>query len=249
MRIKIKDLSCSPPAKADRDYGRKEMEEWVEEIGDMQRLLYAEAKRSLLVIFQGMDAAGKDGTAGAVFQYCTPHGIHAHSFKKPTLEELAHDFLWRVHKQVPQKGYIQLFNRSHYEDVLIQRVHGWIDEEHVEKRIKAINAFEELLTFDGQTTVIKFFLHISEKRQGEKLQERLDNPKKQWKHNPGDWEERKHWDKYMACYEDVLNKSTIPWHVIPADEEWYRNYSAAKVVYDTLKDMNPKRPLLKDMKV
>lgn len=242
--ITINNLPTRPPEDLDRKEAMKEMDGWLDEIGDWQRLLYAEKKRGLLVIFQGMDAAGKDGTAGAVFQRCVPHGICAYSFKKPTPQELAHDFLWRAHQQVPEKGYVKLFNRSYYEDVLIQRVHRWFPEEHFVRRMAAINAFEELLTFDGNTTIIKFFLNISHTRQGEKLQERLDNPKKQWKHNAGDWEERKYWDTYMACYADVLNQSRVPWYTVPADVEWYRNYYAASVVVKTLREMAPRRPLL-----
>jgi PPK2 family polyphosphate:nucleotide phosphotransferase len=240
--IQIDKLPTLPPQDLRKNEAIRNYEKWIEEIGEWQRLLYAEARRSLLVIFQGMDAAGKDGTAGSVFRMCVPHGISAYSFKKPTEKEMAHDFLWRVHQQVPEKGYIKIFNRSHYEDVLIQRVHRWLPEEHFAKRMEVINAFEELLRFDGHTTVLKFFLNISKERQGEKLQERLDNPKKQWKHNAGDWEERKHWDTYMQCYEDVLNKSRIPWHVIPADVEWYRNYMAASVVLETLRSLKPRRP-------
>lgn len=243
MPIRIQDLPTEPPKGLKRSAIRDEMDMMTEAIGDLQRMLYAEARRSLLVVFQGMDSSGKDGTTGAVFQRCTPHGIHAYSFKKPTELEKAHDFLWRVHMQAPQKGYVKIFNRSHYEDVLIQRVHQWHPESHFEKRMKVINVFEDLLQFDGHTTIIKCFLNISKARQAEKLQERVDNPKKQWKHNQGDWEERRHWDRYMECYEDVLNKSTLPWHVIPADVEWYRNYCATKVVYDTLKEMDPQRPI------
>jgi len=244
MRLKIEALPTSPPSHTSRKDCHEELEEFADRIADLQHLLYAEAKRSLLVIFQGMDGSGKDGTTSAVFRNCTPHGVHAYSFKKPTPEELAHDFLWRVHRRVPEKGYVHIFNRSHYEDVLIQRVHGWIDQERYHVRMRAINAFEELLEKDGQTTVVKIFLHISEERQKEKLQERIDNPKKQWKHNAGDWEERKRWPEYMACYEDVLNDTTIPWHVVPADVEWYRNHCAAKVVLETLEALDPKRPHL-----
>lgn len=244
MRLSISNLPTVPPEDASRKACQEELEHYVDRIAELQHLLYAEAKRSLLVIFQGMDGSGKDGTTSAVFRNCAPHGVHAFSFKKPTSIELAHDFLWRVHMRVPEKGYVHIFNRSHYEDVLIQRVHGWIDLERYHIRMRAINAFEELLEKDGQTTVVKIFLHISEARQLEKLQERLDNPKKQWKHNAADWEERKRWQDYMACYEDVLNESTIPWHVVPADSEWYRNHSSAKVVLDTLERLNPKRPHL-----
>lgn len=244
MRIKIKDLPTGPPTDASKKVCQHELESFAERIADLQHLLYAEAKRSLLVILQGMDGSGKDGTTTAVFRNCAPHGVHAYSFKKPNPEELAHDFLWRVHSKAPPKGYVHIFNRSHYEDVLIQRVHGWIDEERYQVRMRAINAFEELLDKDGQTTLVKIFLHISEERQGEKLQERLDNPKKQWKHSAGDWEERKRWSHYMACYEDVLNDSTIPWHIVPADAEWYRNRESARIVLSTLQKMAPQMPTL-----
>ena len=158
-----------------------------------------------------MDASGKDGAASNVFKECHPSGINVYSFKKPTEEEFAHDFLWRVHKQAPAKGMIQIFNRSQYEDVLIQRVHKWIDEETVDRRIKAINAFEELLTFDNSTIIFKFYLHLSKEQQAIELRERIDEKEKHWKHNDNDWKEREHWEEYMRCYEDVINRSSIPW--------------------------------------
>jgi PPK2 family polyphosphate:nucleotide phosphotransferase len=215
----------------------------VQEIGDWQHKLYAEGKQSLLVILQGVDASGKDGTVKTVFSTCNPTGIDIYGFKKPTEEEFAHDFLWRVHKKAPLKGNIMVFNRSQYEDILIQRVHKWITEEHVHKRMAAINAFEELLEFDSKTKVLKFFLNISKEKQEEKLQERIDDPTKRWKHNEGDWEERKHWDRYMECYEYVLNQSTIPWNIIACDKSYYRNYLIAQIVLKTLKEMNPVLPV------
>lgn len=232
-----------PPGHSDKSL-KADLLDYQEEIADLQHLLYAEAKQSLLVIFQGMDTSGKDGAASAVFRMCTPYGVHAYSFKKPTPKEFGHDFLWRVHQHAPEKGYVQIFNRSHYEDVLIQRVHAWIDHDRFINRIEAINAFEKLLVFDNRTTIIKFFLNISHARQEEKLNERMTHPKKQWKYNPGDWEERKHWEKYMTCYDDVLHLSSIPWHVIPADDSLYRNYIAAQIVRDALKAMDPKRPVI-----
>lgn len=221
----------------------KETEALAKEIGEWQHKLYAECKKSVLVVLQGVDASGKDGTVKSVFRNCNPSGIDVYAFKKPSEEEFAHDFLWRVHKVAPRKGNIMVFNRSHYEDILIQRVHRWISEEHVAKRMKAINAFEELLEFDNQTKVLKFYLHISKEEQEKNLQERIDDPAKRWKHNDNDWEERKHWDKYMECYEYALSESTIPWHIIPADKTHYRNYLVAQKVLSTLKEMNPVVPV------
>ena len=167
-------------------------------------------------------------------------------FKKPSDKEFAHDFLWRVHKQAPAKGEIKVFIRSHYEDVLIQRVHKWIDEDRVNARIDAINAWEKLLTVDNNTTVIKCYLHLSKERQLEKLQERKEEEDKFFKHNPGDWEEREHWDEYRRCYEDVINRSEIPWHIVPVDQRWYRNYVVASIVLETLESFDLGWPPLED---
>lgn len=217
----------------------------VDEIADLQYKMMAEKKHSLLVVFQGMDSSGKDGATKNVFGECGPAGVNVFPFKKPTEEEFAHDFLWRAHKIVPAKGKIHVFTRSHYEDILIQRVHRWIDEEHVAKRIAAINAFEELLVFDNNTTILKFYLHLSKDRQKEKLQERIDLPRKQWKHNANDWKEREHWDRYMECYEDAINRcNSIPWIICPADQRWYRNYFVAQKVLEVLRAMNPQFPPL-----
>jgi PPK2 family polyphosphate:nucleotide phosphotransferase len=191
-----------------------------------------------------MDGSGKDGITRAIFQGCSPAGVQVCSFKKPTEEEMGHDFLWRVHKQVPERGYIKVFNRSHYEDILIQYVRGWIDDDRREKRMSSINAFEELLTNDNRTTVLKYYLHISPEAQLEKLQERIDNPKKHWKHNDGDWEERKMWKQYRTAYEYAINNSAIGWHIIPCDKEWYRDYIAAKILCDALESLHMQLPLL-----
>ena len=243
--IKLSDYSAKAPAKLNKKDIKKQVSHLAEEIANYQNLLLAEKKHSLMVIFQGMDASGKDGSTRNVFQDCGPSGIGAYSFKKPTDREFAHDFLWRVHKVTPGKGKIMIFNRSHYEDILIQRVHRWIDDERVAARIAAINAFEELLVKDNNTTILKFYMHISKERQQEKLQERIDIPRKQWKHNVGDWEERKSWDKYMFCYEEAINRcNAIPWHIVPCDQRWYRNYFVAQKVLETLKELDPKSPLL-----
>lgn len=243
--IKLSDIPTSAPDDVNEKDIRKKTSKIAKKIEDLQSIMYAEGKHSLLVVFQGMDSSGKDGATRETFKYCSPSGVSAYSFKKPTDEEFGHDFLWRISKQAPQKGQIKVFIRSHYEDVLIQRVHGWIDEKRVSKRIDAINAWEDLLQFDNNTTVLKFYMHLSKDRQLEKLTERIEVPRKQFKHNDGDWEERKHWDKYRAAYEDVINRSTTPWIIAPVDERWYRNYFIAKKVLETLEGMNLEYPKLK----
>jgi len=246
--IELDKISTKPPAGLTKSGLKKERNDLLDELESLQNLLVAESKHSLLVVLQGMDASGKDGLVRKVFREVSPAGVRVHSFKKPTDLEFAHDFLWRVHKQAPEKGTIKIFNRSHYEDVLIQRVHGWIDKKRVDNRIEAINAFENLLHFDNGTTILKFYMHLSKSRQEEKLQERLDMSRKNWKHNDNDWEERKHWDKYMDCYEDVINRSTIPWHIVPVDQRWYRNYAIAKIVLETMEEMGVEYPELETEK-
>jgi PPK2 family polyphosphate:nucleotide phosphotransferase len=243
-KIRLIKMSSLPPKDADRKKIEEKTSELATKIGELQHKLYAEGKQSLLVILQGMDASGKDGTTKAVFGECTHSGVSVVAFKKPTEEEFGHDFLWRVHKVAPLKGQVTVFNRSQYEDILIQRVHKWIDEKRVKARMSAINAFETLLEADANTKVMKFYMHISSERQLEKLQERIDEPEKNWKHNASDWEERKHWDEYMRCYEYSINESVIPWQIVPSDKKWYRDYFVAKAVYEALKKMNPQLPLL-----
>jgi PPK2 family polyphosphate:nucleotide phosphotransferase len=240
--IKIKDLPTDAPDHLEKDAVQKETDKIVEEIGDLCRIFQAEQKRAILIVLQGMDASGKDGTAREVFKHVSPTIVHAHSFKKPTDEEFAHDFLWRIHQHTPGKGMIKVFNRSHYEDVLIQRVHKWIDEDTVAARFDAINAFERNLVLDNNTTILKFFLNISREKQKEKLQERIDVRRKNWKHNPGDWKEAEKWDDYMFCYEEVLNRSEIPWIPVPVDQKWYRNYFVAKKLQETLIAFNMEYP-------
>jgi PPK2 family polyphosphate:nucleotide phosphotransferase len=244
MSIKLSEIPTTPPDDLKKKKIEEKTIEMVIKIGELQHKMYAEGKQSLLVILQGMDASGKDGTVKTVFADCNPTGIDTFAFKKPTEEEFAHDFLWRVHQKVPRKGNIMVFNRSHYEDILIQRVHKWISEDKVAMRMKAINAFEEFVSQDNNTRILKFYMHISEERQKEKLQERIDDPAKNWKHKAADWDERKHWAEYMKCYEYAINESTTPWHIAPCDNRWYRNYFIAKVVLDTLESMNPQLPIL-----
>lgn len=242
--IKLKDYSTKPPKGVNKKELKAETDRYAKRIGELKNLLVAEGKHSLLVVFQGMDASGKDGAVKNVFKYCTHNNISVHSFKKPTDLEARHDFLWRVHQQVPPKGDIKIFNRSHYEEVLIQRVHKWINEDQVDERFDSINAFEKLLQTDGSTVILKFYLHLSHEQQALELQERIDEREKNWKHNPGDWEQRKLWKKYMRCYEDVLNRSEIPWIITPVDSRWYRDYIVSKTIVKALEGLNMEYPPL-----
>lgn len=213
-------------------------------IDALQDRLYAEGSRALLVILQGTDTSGKDGTIRSVFNTTGPLGVSVHAFGPPTKTELAHDYLWRVHAVCPRRGTIGIFNRSHYEDVLIAKVRKFAREGLIEQRYEQINAFERMLVENG-TTILKFMLHISKDEQKERLQERLDNPKKNWKFNAGDLEDRKLWDEYQAAYETMLHRCSTPWapwHVIPADRKWVRNGAIATVVKATLEEMNPQYP-------
>lgn len=244
--IKLSEISTLPPQGIDKGDLKKVTKKQIDRLGELQQILMAQEKHAVLVVFQGMDASGKDGAVKNVFEECHPNGIGSYSFKKPTDEEFAHDFLWRVHKRAPAKGMIQIFNRSHYEDILIQRVHGWITEEQVRMRMNAINAFEELLAFDNNTVVLKFYLHLSYEQQAIELQERIDEREKHYKHNPGDWKEREHWDDYMRCYEYALNNSNIPWTIVPVDQRWYRDYIVSKTIVEALEKLEMKYPLLKE---
>ncbi len=244
--IKLTNISTRAPQHLNKKDIKKKTIKTVNKIGKLSRVYEADKTHALLVVFQGMDSSGKDGTTREVFKFVSPSIACAHSFKKPTDEEMSHDFLWRVHKLVPGKGQIRIFNRSHYEDVLIQKVHHWIDDNTVEDRIVSINNFENLLKSDNNTTILKFYLHLSHEKQKEKLQERIELLEKNWKHNPNDLKESKLWEQYMEAYENVLNKSKIPWHIIPADQRWYRNYAVAQIVLETLQNMNLKYPKLTD---
>jgi PPK2 family polyphosphate:nucleotide phosphotransferase len=213
-------------------------------IDKLQDRLYAEGKRALLVVLQGIDTAGKDGTIRHVFKETGPLGVNVTAFRKPSEEELAHDFLWRAHIAAPRRGYIGIFNRSHYEDVLVVRVRKLAVKGEVEKRYDQINAFEKILAENG-TRILKFMLHISKEEQRERLQARLDESKSRWKFVPGDLEDRKLWDQFIEAYELALDKCSTawaPWHVIPADRKWARNAAIAAIVRETLEEMNPQYP-------
>ncbi len=228
----------------DRDRAEKEFKKSRKRIAELQPALYAEDRQKLLVVLQAMDAGGKDGTTRSVFEGVNPQGVHVISFKAPSKRELAHDYLWRVHREVPPKGMIHVFNRSHYEDVLIVRVDNIVPEQVWQKRFEQINQFEEFLTETG-TTILKFYLHISKDEQKERFQSRLDEPHKHWKFSHQDLEKRKQWDDYRIAFNDVLTKCSTnhaPWHVIPADQKWYRNWAISKIICETLEEMNPQYP-------
>ena len=214
------------------------------EINALQDILNAEGKRKILLVLQGMDASGKDGTVRHVFSECDPLGIRLASFKAPSSDELTHDYLWRVHQQVPKAGELVIFNRSHYEDVLIVKVHDWIDDAECQRRYAQINDFERLLSETG-TTIIKCFLHISKEEQKARLQERLDDPTKTWKFNPGDLKERALWPNYMQAYEQALKATSTqyaPWYVIPADSKTNRNLLISRLLLNALNDMKLSYP-------
>ncbi|MFF2020029.1 PPK2 family polyphosphate kinase [Paenibacillus sp. NPDC058177] len=223
-----------------------ETERLKERLAELQDILFAQKKHSLLVILQGMDSSGKDGTVKHIFSGLNPQGFTVTSFKKPTLDEAAHDFLWRVHQKTPPKGYISAFNRSHYEDVLVPRVHGGLSKEELKRRFRYIRQFEEMLAEEG-TTIVKLFLHISKEKQMEKIQERLHDPKKHWKFDVSDLQEREYWGDYQKAYEDVFRESSIekaPWYWIPANHRWYRNYLALSIVVKTLEGLDLSYPKL-----
>jgi PPK2 family polyphosphate:nucleotide phosphotransferase len=212
----------------------------------LQNLLYAESKHSVLIVVQGLDASGKDGVVRNVFGKLNPQGVLVKSFKVPTPEEAAHDFLWRVHLHAPAKGMIQLFNRSHYEEILVTRVHKWCDDEMAHKRMKTINDFEELLQVHNHTQILKFYLHVSREEQHKRLKERTKDPSKMWKYNERDFAEAKLWKEYMQAYEDCFEHcDKVPWTIVPSDQNWYKEYIIAKQLHELLKNLDMQYPGLK----
>lgn len=214
------------------------------ELAALQEQLYAEGKHRLLIVLQAMDTGGKDGVIRAVFEGVNPQGVKVASFKVPTPVELSHDYLWRVHQQTPGKGEMVIFNRSHYEDVLVVRVHQLVPEEVWSRRYQHIREFERLLADEG-TTILKFYLHIDLQEQAQRFLARVEDPTKQWKFNPGDLDERDRWEEYMRAYEDMLNQTSTdwaPWYIIPANKKWYRNWLISKIVIKTLKNLDMRYP-------
>jgi len=245
-KIRLKDIDTDPPKDIAKEDAKKKLTKILDELDELQNLLYAESRHSVLIIVQGMDAAGKDGLTRDVFTSMNPQGVNVKPFKEPTLEELSHDFLWRIHQHAPAKGMIEIFNRSHYEDILITRVHGTIDDQTAKQRMKAINDFEHLLQEHNNTTILKFYLHISHKEQHSRLEERMEKPQKMWKYNANDFIESKLWQRYMEYYEDAFEHcGDIPWHIIPSDKNWYKSYLVAKILRDKLQSLKMKYPGMK----
>ena len=228
----------------DKAQGERAMKSLSRRVGDLQEQLYAEGRHRLLVVLQATDTGGKDSTIKHVFEGVNPQGVKVASFKRPNEEELAHDYLWRIHHHVPRDGQIVIFNRSHYEDVLVVRVHGMVPEERWRRRYEHIRAFEQMLADEG-TTIVKFFLHISRDEQRRRLQKRLDRPEKHWKFEKGDLDERARWDDYQAAFTEAIAETSTdqaPWFVIPADRKWYRNLVISQVLISTLEGLDLQWP-------
>ncbi|PKO18359.1 MAG: polyphosphate kinase [Chloroflexi bacterium HGW-Chloroflexi-10] len=228
----------------DKKKAKEKLLELNKKLEQLQELLYAQHKHKILIILQAMDTGGKDGVVRAVFEGVNPSGVRVASFKVPTQDEIDHDYLWRIHKYTPGSGEIVIFNRSHYEDVLVVRVHQLVSKDVWEKRYEHINAFEKMLTDEG-TLILKFFLHISNEEQKERLLERQTIPEKQWKFSNGDLNERKLWSEYQAAYEDALQKTSTdcsPWYVIPSNRNWYRNLMIATILVKALESLKMEYP-------
>lgn len=242
-------IATKAPKDVEKKASKEKTSELVLELDELQNRLYASSSHSVLIVLQGMDASGKDGAIRKVLGQMNPQGVRVQSFKAPTDEEKAHDFLWRIHQHTPAKGMIQVFNRSHYEDVLITRVHGWCNDQTALERFEAINHFEKMLALHNNTLILKFFLHISKEEQAERLKERKHDPKKQWKYNRKDYTESSFWDQYMSVYSDAIEHcSAIPWQVIPADNNWYKEYLIAQTLVEAMRGLNLSYPALKEQK-
>jgi PPK2 family polyphosphate:nucleotide phosphotransferase len=245
----LSKISTRAPDQFEKEETKQKLPSILQELDELQNLLFAEGKSSLLVVIQGMDASGKDGAIKNVFGTLNPQGVAVTSFKAPTAEELAHDFLWRIHLHTPRKGAIQVFNRSHYEDVLVTRVHNWVDDDTADKRMRAINHFERLLVEHNQTQILKFYLHVSKEKQEERLNERISDVRKQWKYNENDYKEATFWNEYMKAYQDCFDHCDyVPWVIVPADQNWYKEYVIACAVRDTLHGLKMKYPGIKKEK-
>ncbi|MBC7414874.1 MAG: polyphosphate kinase 2 family protein [Herminiimonas sp.] len=240
LKITEAGAGAKPMSSGDKIADRARTQELAQQIAEFQNVFYAARARKIIIVLQGMDTSGKDGTVKGVFSAVDPLGVRSVAFKAPTTIEREHDFLWRVHSEVPAQGEIAIFNRSHYEDVLITRVHGWIDDAEAARRFAHIRDFERMLAETG-TVILKFFLHISSAEQKLRLEERLADPEKHWKFDPNDLEERKAWADYQDRYRAAIRETDAdhaPWYVIPADSKTHRNLAIATIVADTMKDMN-----------
>lgn len=246
-KIKLKDYDPNDASlfQGNKKDGKEALLKLNKELEGLQELMYAEGKNRLLVILQAMDTGGKDGVIRHVFEGVNPQGVKVASFKTPTAIELSHDYLWRIHQHTPGKGEVVIFNRSHYEDVLVVRVHELVSETVWSKRFDHLNEFEHILADEG-TTILKFFLHIDLKEQAERFLARVEDPTKNWKFNPGDLDERARWEDYQKAYEDVLNRTSTPWapwFVIPSNKKWYRDWLISKIIIKTLKDLKMEYPV------
>lgn len=243
MKIDISKISTRAPKGLDKEETKKLTKQYLDKLPELQNRLYAQGKFNYLIILQGVDASGKDGVVKSVFSGVNPAGCSVTSWKAPTELEKNHDFLWRIHQEVPQKGMIKIFNRSHYEDVLITRVEKWIDNKEASKRFKHINNFESLITECNNTILLKFYLHISKEEQLERLEERIKDPTKNWKYNPNDINVNNKWDAYQKVYNEVFEEcNQIPWIVIPSDQNWYKEYLIAKTLVDSMESLKMTYP-------
>jgi len=244
-KVKLRDIDAGYKAEhQDKESAQPELTKYARRLHDLQLLMYAEHKRSLLIILQGMDAAGKDGTIGHVLAGINPQGCRVYAFKDPSVDELAHDYLWRIHQAMPPKGYITVFNRSHYEDVLVARVHNIVPKEVWSRRYEEINDFERHLCNEG-TQIVKFYLHIDKAEQLARFKERLDDPDRRWKISESDYVERTYWDDYQAAYEETISRCSTayaPWYIIPANHKWFRNLAISQILNSTLESLNMKSP-------
>ena len=247
-KIRLRDFAPDYCGGLEKEKAKEKTCEYGECIGDLQQLLYANSSHAVLLLFQGMDASGKDGSVRSVLQHVNPAGVETANFKVPSEEERAHDYLWRVHKAVPRHGNIGVFNRSHYEAVLVERVLKIVPEKVWSRRYEQIVDFERMLV-DNRVVLLKFYLHISKKEQAERFEERLANPRKNWKFSQGDLKTRQHWKDYIQAYEDMLNAtshSQARWHLVPADRNWYRDYVIARTVAHAIDDLDLKWPKPKE---
>lgn len=243
-KIDLRQTPTTAPKGEDKDDAERELGALKERLAELQERFYAEGKRKLLVVFQGLDGSGKNSTTNHVFSGVNPEGVVVTAFKVPTAEELAHDYLWRIHRAVPGKGQIGVFNRSHYEDVLVVRVDEIVPAAVWRTRYEQINQFEKLLVDTG-TTIVKFHLHISKDEQKKRFESRIAKPAKRWKFSLDDLRKRAQWDDYRAAYDDLLERCSTawaPWHVIPSDDKWYRNLAVARVMVATLEALDPHYP-------
>ena len=248
-KIKLSSIPTTAPKKFNKESTKKELQKLKFKIEELQNLMFAESKHGLLIVLQGMDGSGKDGAIKNVFDAVNPMGCRVIPFKAPTETELKHDFLWRIHQHTPEHGMIAVFNRSHYEDVVIQRVHGWVTDDVIKQRYGHISNFEKLLS-DSGVTVLKFYLHVSKEEQLLRLQERMSDNTKMWKYNENDIKERQYWNDYMKAYEGAFEHCSehTPWFIIPSDQNWYKEYLIAKKIVETLESFKMKFPGLKAAK-